>query len=94
MRRRNGRRRQGDGADQDQRTEHADDAHQGGRQVADREVRLPDHLARDLRASSTQKLILALTEVDIAAAIEQFGCRYEDILAVGACVTIGEYLKK
>ena len=52
MRRRNGRRRQGDGADQDQRAEHADDAHQGGRQVADREVRLSDHLARDLRVTT------------------------------------------
>ena len=62
--------------------------------MADREVRLSDHLVRNLRVSSTQELILALTEVDIAAAIEQFGCRYEDILAVGACVTIGEYLKK
>ena len=35
-------------------------------------------------------------EIDGAyvAAIEQFGCRLEDILAVGPCVTIGEYLKK
>ena len=29
-----------------------------------------------------------------AAAVEQFGCRYEDILAVGPCVTVGEYLKQ
>ena len=29
-----------------------------------------------------------------AAAVEQFGCRYEDILAVGPCVTVGEYLKR
>lgn len=35
-------------------------------------------------------------EVDGAytAAVEQFGCRYEDILAMGPCVTVGEYLKK
>lgn len=29
-----------------------------------------------------------------AAAIKQFGCRLEDILAVGPCVTVGEYLKQ
>ena len=29
-----------------------------------------------------------------AAAVEQFGCRYEDILAVGPCVTVGECLKR
>lgn len=29
-----------------------------------------------------------------AATIKQFGCRLEDILAVGPCVTVGEYLKK
>ena len=29
-----------------------------------------------------------------AVAIKQFGCRLEDILAVGPCVTVGEYLKK
>ena len=28
------------------------------------------------------------------ATIEQFGCRLEDILAVGPCVTVGEYLKQ
>ena len=35
-------------------------------------------------------------EIDGAyvAAIKQFGCRLEDILAVGPCVTVGEYLKK
>lgn len=62
--------------------------------MADREVRLPDHLARDLRVSLTQELILVLTEVDIAAAVEQFGCRHEDILAAWPCGTIGEYLKQ
>ena len=29
-----------------------------------------------------------------AAAIKQFDCRLEDILAVGPCVTVGEYLKQ
>ena len=29
-----------------------------------------------------------------AAAIEQFGCRKEDILAAWPCVTVGEYLKQ
>ena len=35
-------------------------------------------------------------EIDGAyvAAIKQFGCRLEDILAVGPCVTVGEYLKQ
>lgn len=35
-------------------------------------------------------------EIDSAyvAAIKQFGCRKEDILAVGPCVTVGEYLKQ
>ena len=35
-------------------------------------------------------------EIDGAyvAAIKQFGCRLEDILAVGPCVTVGEYLKR
>lgn len=35
-------------------------------------------------------------EIDGAyvAAVEQFGCRYEDILAVGPCVTVGEYLEQ
>ena len=35
-------------------------------------------------------------EIDGAyvAAIKQFGCRKEDILAVGPCVTVGEYLKQ
>ena len=35
-------------------------------------------------------------EIDGAyvAAIKQFGCQYEDILAVGPCVTVGEYLKQ
>lgn len=27
------------------------------------------------------------------AAVEQFGCRYEDILAVGHCATVGKHLK-
>ena len=29
-----------------------------------------------------------------AAAVKQFGCRYEDIVAVSPCVTVGEYLKR
>ena len=29
-----------------------------------------------------------------AAAIKQFGCRLEDVLAVGPCVTVGEYLEQ
>ena len=29
-----------------------------------------------------------------AAAVKQFGCRLEDILAVSPCVTVGEYLKR
>ena len=35
-------------------------------------------------------------EIDGAyvAAIKQFGCRLEDLLAVGPCVTVGEYLKR
>ena len=35
-------------------------------------------------------------EIDGAyvAAIKQFGCQYEDILAVGPYVTVGEYLKQ
>lgn len=35
-------------------------------------------------------------EIDGAyvAAIKQFGCRLEDILSVGPCVTVGEYLKQ
>lgn len=35
-------------------------------------------------------------EIDGAyvAAIKQFGCRKEDVLAVGPCVTVGEYLKQ
>ena len=35
-------------------------------------------------------------EIDGAylAAIKQFGCQLEDILAVGPCVTVGEYLKQ
>ena len=35
-------------------------------------------------------------EIDGAylAAIKQFGCRLEDILAVGPCVTVGGYLKQ
>ena len=35
-------------------------------------------------------------EIDGAyvAAIKQFGCRKEDILAVGPCVTVGEYFKQ
>ena len=39
---------------------------------------------------------VAAEEIDGAyvAAIEQFGCRLEDILAVGPCVTVGEYLER
>ena len=35
-------------------------------------------------------------EIDGAysATIKQFGCRKEDILAVGPCVTVGEHLKR
>ena len=35
-------------------------------------------------------------EIDGAyvVAIKQFGCRLEDILAVGPCVSVGEYLKQ
>ena len=35
-------------------------------------------------------------EIDGAylVAIKQFGCQLEDVLAVGPCVTVGEYLKQ